>query len=64
MKKCNGCGACVHVCHEGAIGMVSGKAKLIGECDGLRFCLPACPAGATAFEEREALEHAHAACFS
>ena len=55
-EKCNGCGACVQACHEGAIGMVGGKAKLLREdyCDGLGDCLPACPAGAITFEEREA----------
>ena len=54
--KCNGCGACASACHEGAIAMVNGKAKLIKDdyCDGLGNCLPACPAGAIAFEEREA----------
>ena len=53
---CNGCGACAHACHEGAIGMVSGKAKLLREsyCDGLGDCLPACPTGAIRFEVREA----------
>lgn len=53
---CNGCGACAAACHEGAIGMVDGKAKLLRDdyCDGLGDCLPACPAGAISFEEREA----------
>ena len=54
--KCNGCGACASACHEGAIGMVNGKAKLLRDdyCDGLGDCLPACPTGAITFEEREA----------
>lgn len=53
---CNGCGACAAACHEGAIGMVDGKAKLLRDdyCDGLGNCLPACPTGAITFEEREA----------
>ncbi|MBE6606812.1 MAG: 4Fe-4S dicluster domain-containing protein [Ruminococcaceae bacterium] len=55
-EKCNGCGACAATCHEGAIEMVNGKAKLMREdyCDGLGDCLPACPTGAITFEEREA----------
>ncbi len=55
-EKCTGCGACAEACHEGAIGMVNGKAKLLREdyCDGLGDCLPACPADAIRFEEREA----------
>lgn len=55
--KCNGCGLCVNACHEGAIGMVNGKAKLLRDdfCDGLGNCLPVCPTGAITFEEREAL---------
>lgn len=55
-EKCNGCGACAHACHEGAIQMINGKAKLIRDdyCDGLGDCLPACPTGAITFEEREA----------
>lgn len=58
-EKCNGCGLCVSACHEDAIGMVDGKAKLLRDdyCDGLGDCLPACPTGAITFEEREALSY-------
>src|SRR5699024_5763549 len=59
---CTGCGLCVTACHEGAIGLENGKARLLREnyCDGLGDCLPACPAGAIAFEEREAPAYDHA----
>ena len=62
-EKCNGCGLCAAACHEGAIGMVNGKARLLREdySDGLGDCLPACPAGAISSEEREAAPYDAAA---
>lgn len=62
-EKCNGCGACAQACHEGAIGMVNGKAKLLRDdyCDGLGDCLPVCPVDAITFVEREAAAYDHEA---
>ena len=61
--KCSGCGLCVHACHEGAIALINGKAKLIRDdyCDGLGDCLPACPENAIHFELREAAAYDEAA---
>ena len=62
-EKCNGCGACAAACHEGAIEMIGGKARLTREdyCDGLGNCLPVCPVDAIRFEEREAPAYNEAA---
>ena len=62
-EKCNGCGLCAQACHEGAIGMVDGKARLLRDdyCDGLGDCLPACPVDAISFTVREAAAYDEAA---
>jgi len=58
-EKCNGCGLCVGACHEGALELIDGKARLVSEsyCDGLGDCLPECPTGAIVLEERETVEY-------
>jgi len=58
-EKCNGCGLCVDACHEGALQLIDGKARLVSEsyCDGLGDCLPECPTGAIVLEERETVEY-------
>ena len=55
-EKCNGCGLCISGCHEGALALVDGKARLISEsyCDGLGACLPECPTGAISIVKKEA----------
>ena len=62
-EKCNGCGLCVTACHESAIALIDGKAKLIRDdyCDGMGDCLPNCPTGAISFEMREAAAYDEAA---
>lgn len=57
--KCNGCGICAEACHEGAIEIINGKAKLISDeyCDGFGDCLPTCPTNAIIITEREAADY-------
>ncbi len=59
-EKCNGCGLCITACHEGALQLINGKARLVSDsyCDGLGDCLPECPAGAITLEERAAEAYA------
>lgn len=62
-EKCNGCGLCAEACHEGAIGMVDGKATLLRDdyCDGLGDCLPVCPTNAISFIQKDTLAYDEAA---